>query len=77
MSPHTPQADDPSGEAELSETDLDEVAGGVLRTASGIIMEIDDGESTSGAPKSTDAPATNETSHVVRTRSGIIISLDD
>jgi hypothetical protein len=76
VSRHTPQADDPSREAELSEADLDEVAGG-LQTTSGIRMDMDDeGESTPGAPKSTDAPATNETRHI-QSRSGIIMSFDD
>jgi hypothetical protein len=73
MSRPTPQADDPSPEAGLSEADLDEVAGG-LQTSSGI--RLDAGESTSGTPKSTDTQTTDEARRI-QSRSGIVISFDD
>ncbi len=63
----------PSDGGELSEAELGQVAGG-LRTASGIVMTLEDGDSS--ATKSA-VPAASTTSGILRTQSGISIGFDD
>lgn len=74
MSHHTPRPDAPVPEPELSDAELDDVAGG-LATSSGIRLDMEESPSGSTDPKAADALAPTDSRS--QTRSGIVLSFED
>lgn len=72
---HRPDA--PAPEPELSDAELDDVAGG-LATSSGIRLDMDESPSGSTVPESKAAGSPPPTdSRTVQARSGIVLSFED